>query len=227
MTLVSTSHSPNPTLLFPHRTFRPLPVYCWQRNAIGKESPVEPVLIRRCQAGDEEAFILLFERYKNLVYRTAYLTLGSAIDADDILKDVFIQVHRVLESYDPKRGAFTTWLHRITVNRCLNWRRDNRAHRRLNDPAEQEAGGLQALPAADDRYADDTVRQALDRLSPKLRVVVVLRHSLDLSYAEIAEILDLPLGTVKSRLNQAMRALHEDLKDDYPHYATPATEVER
>ena len=66
------------------------------------------VLIRRCQAGDDEAFRLLFEQYKNLVYRTTYLTLGSAADADDILQEVFLQVHRSLSGYDPKKGAFST-----------------------------------------------------------------------------------------------------------------------
>jgi RNA polymerase sigma-70 factor, ECF subfamily len=200
-------------------------VYCWQRNAISKEPPVDLVLIRRCQAGDDEAFVLLFEQYKNLVYRTAYLTLGNATDAEDILQDVFIQVHRALDSYDPKRGAFTTWIYRITVNRCLNWRRSQRPHRSLKDAHEREAGDSESLH---DRYADDdSVRRALDRLNSKLRVTVVLRYFCDLSYAEIAEILDVPLGTVKSRLNQAMHALHEDLKGDYPYQARPVTEVER
>ncbi len=65
---------------------------------------MDQVLIRRCQAGDEEAFGLLFEQYKNLVYRTVYLTLGTAADAEDILQEVFLQVHRSLDGYDPARG---------------------------------------------------------------------------------------------------------------------------
>ncbi len=183
------------------------------------------VLIRRCQAGDEEAFARLFEEYKNLVYRAAYLTLGNNADAEDILQDVFLQVHRSLETYDPNRGAFTTWLHRITVNRCLNWRRRRPKVDSLDEAAEARAGGRDVMP---DRYADDDcVRRALDRLSVKLRVVVVLRHYSDLSYAEIAEILDLPLGTVKSRLNLALRTLHGELKADYPYHARSVTEVQR
>jgi RNA polymerase sigma-70 factor, ECF subfamily len=71
---------------------------------------VDLVLIRRCQAGDEQAFALLFEKYKRLVYRTTYLTLGTAADADDILQEVFLQVHRSLDGYDPARGALSTWL---------------------------------------------------------------------------------------------------------------------
>jgi RNA polymerase sigma-70 factor (ECF subfamily) len=194
-----------------------------------KGAGVDLVLLRRCQAGDEEAFAQLFEEYKNLVYRAAYLTLGNTVDAEDILQDVFLQVHRSLETYDSNRGAFTTWLHRITVNRCLNWRRRRPSVDSLDEAAETQAkaraGGRDVMP---DRYADDDcVRRALDRLSVKLRAVVVLRHYCDLSYAEIAEILDLPLGTVKSRLHLALRTLHEELKADYPYHARSVTEVQR
>jgi RNA polymerase sigma-70 factor, ECF subfamily len=193
----------------------------------------EQVLIRRCQAGEEEAFRLLFEQYKNLVYRTTYLTLGSADDADDILQEVFLQVHRSLDSYDPARGAFSTWLHRIAVNRCLNHRRGRRVvdsiEKLLADATEDGEPGSVALQrhrSAIERYeADDPVRRALDRLSPKLRVVVILRHYSDLSYAEIAEIMDLPLGTVKSRLNIAMRQMRDDLESGLPCSAPSVTEA--
>lgn len=184
---------------------------------------VDQVLIRRAQAGDEDAFGLMFEEYKNLVYRTTYLTLGTAADADDILQEVFLQVHRSLDSYDPARGAFSTWLYRITVNRCLNWRRGRRQAESLENVAGDEA--LSARPHADCYEEDDSVRRALDRLSRKLRVVVILRHYWDLSYAEIAEIMDLPLGTVKSRLNLAMRQMRDDLESDFPCPAGTVSEA--
>jgi RNA polymerase sigma-70 factor, ECF subfamily len=184
---------------------------------------VDLVLIRRAQAGDDEAFGLLFEEYKNLVYRTTYLTLGTAADADDILQEVFLQVHRSLDGYDPARGALSTWLYRITVNRCLNWHRGRRHDESLEEIAEKDAGIV--LSPADCSDEDDSVRRALDRLSRKLRVVVVLRHYWDLSYAEIAEIMDLPLGTVKSRLNLAMRTLRDDLESDLPCPARTVTEA--
>ncbi len=181
------------------------------------------VLIRRCQAGDEEAFGLLFEKYKNLVYRTTYLTLGTAADAEDILQEVFLQVHRSLEGYDPGRGAFSTWLYRITVNRCLNWRRSRPFTDSLEELGEDGAGSAGLPP---DRYAeDDCVRRALDRLSRKLRVVVILRHYWGLSYAEIAEIMDVPLGTVKSRLNLALRLMRDDLESDFLCPARSITEA--
>jgi RNA polymerase sigma-70 factor (ECF subfamily) len=185
---------------------------------------VDLVLIRRAQAGDDEAFGLLFEEYKNLVYRTTYLTLGTAADADDILQEVFLQVHRSLDGYDPARGSFSTWLYRITVNRCLNWRRSRRYAESLDEIAADHAA-VSAGSHADRSDEDGSVRRALDKLSKKLRVVVILRHYWDLSYAEIAEITDLPLGTVKSRLNLAMRQMRGDLESDLPCPARTITEA--
>lgn len=169
-----------------------------------------PVLVRRSQAGDGEAFGLLFEQYKNLVYRTAYLMVGTAADAEDILQEVFLQVHRSLDTYDPTRGSFSTWIHRVTVNRCLNWRRGRHVTDQL-ESAEGQAAESAISPA--EGLADrDSVRRVLDGLTHKLRVVVVLRHYWGLSYAEIAEMLDLPLGTVKSRLNLAMQQMKNQLE---------------
>jgi RNA polymerase sigma-70 factor, ECF subfamily len=199
-------------------------VYLEGKAVLAPGAYVDLVLIRRCQAGDEEAFGLLFEQYKNLVYRTTYLTLGTASDAEDILQEVFLQVYRSLDEYDPGRGAFSTWLYRVTVNRCLNWRRGRPPTGSLEEVAhEQIQSGAHLLP---DHYAEeDSVRRALDRLSRKLRVVVILRHYWDLSYAEIAEIMDLPLGTVKSRLNHAMRLMRDDLESDFPCPVRSMTEA--
>lgn len=80
-------------------------------------------LIRRSRAGDEQAFAAVFEQYKNLVYKTAYLMLDDAAEAEDALQEVFLRVHRELAGFDPNKGAFTTWLHRVTINYCLNHRR--------------------------------------------------------------------------------------------------------
>jgi RNA polymerase sigma-70 factor (ECF subfamily) len=170
-------------------------------------------LIRRCQAGEVEAFTELFETYKNLVFRTAFLMLDSVPEADDILQEVFVQVYRSLKSYDPAKGAFTTWLYRITVNKCLNRRR----HWTFFTPS-LDAMSDRDLPTTagpDDQRADhDLVQQALKHLSAKLRIVVILRFYGELSYAEISEVLELPLGTIKSRLNLALRTLQARLKDE-------------
>ena len=80
-------------------------------------------VIQRSQRGDGDVFAELFHQHKNLVYRTVYLITGSAQEADDILQEVFIRVHRSLNTYDMSKGAFTTWLYRITVNLCLSRQR--------------------------------------------------------------------------------------------------------
>ncbi|MCL5999426.1 MAG: sigma-70 family RNA polymerase sigma factor [Chloroflexi bacterium] len=170
--------------------------------------------IRRSQAGDGEAFAELFNHYKNLVFKTACLMLGSAIEAEDMLQEVFLEVHRSLSSYEPSKGAFTTWLYRITVNDCLNWRRKRRPKL---IPLELLPVRMTSILSHEDQMsADDAVWQALRKLNPKLRTVVVLRYYGDLSYAEITEILNIPLGTVKSRLNRALLELHDalDLRAD-------------
>ena len=186
---------------------------------------MDAVLIRRCQAGDADAFGLLFAHYKNLVFRTAYLMLGTATDAEDVLQEVFLQVHRSLDGYDPHRGSFSTWLHRITVNRCFNWRRDRHVSESLEGVADEDG---EAIRLSMDSLADrDSVRCALDGLSDRLRVTVVLRYYWSLSYEEIADVLDLPLGTVKSRLNQAMRNLKDELEPDLVVQARAVVEAER
>jgi RNA polymerase sigma-70 factor (ECF subfamily) len=169
-------------------------------------------LIRRSQAGDEVAFAALFHEYKNLVYKTAYLMLGSADDAEDALQEVFVQVHRSLSTFQPSKGAFTTWLHRITVNHCLNRRRKRRLF--TLPLAEVSPTSLaDHSPFPEDRLAEEeTVQQALNRLSEKQRTVVILRYYWDLSYAEMSQILDIPVGTVKSRLNLALRTLRKEME---------------
>ncbi len=167
-------------------------------------------LIHRCQTGDEEAFAALFHQYKNLVYKTAYLMLDSADEAEDALQEVFLQAHRSLSTFDPSKGAFTTWLHRVTVNHCLSRRRKRRllitGLEKIPPLAQNE------YPSPQDRSENEVaVQQALSRLTEKLRTVVILRYYLELSYAEIAQTLNIPVGTVKSRLSLALETLRKEL----------------
>lgn len=165
-------------------------------------------LIRRCKAGDQEAFAMLYDQYKLLVYRAASLMLDDPQDAEDVLQDVFIRVYRSLASYDNAKGAFTTWLHQITVNTCLNRHRHRRRRPRFLQIGEVEPEQLAQKPTFVDGIAEDQVlRQALDRLSDKLRIVILLHYGLELTFAEISQVLNLPLGTVKSRVHEALNAL--------------------
>ena len=170
------------------------------------------LLIRRSQAGDEDAFAEIFHKYKNLVYKTAYLMLGSTEDAEDALQEIFVRVYRSLSTFRPSKGAFTTWLYRITVNHCLNQRRKRRLFTlpldRVSPTSSTEHTSSPESPLAE----EETIQQALAQLSEKLRAVVILRYYQELSYAEIAQILDIPVGTVKSRLNSALRVLRKELE---------------
>jgi RNA polymerase sigma-70 factor (ECF subfamily) len=167
-------------------------------------------LIQRCKAGDANAFALLFEQYKNLVYRTAYLILNDGLGAEDVLQEVFLKVHGSLHTYEPKKGAFTTWLHRITVNYCLNLRR-----RHFFDFLSWEADLPEArqmkVPSAEDEAEDGDIHKALQQLSPKLRAVIVLYYYNGLTYSEISQVLGVRIGTVESRINQALKNIRRTM----------------
>jgi RNA polymerase sigma-70 factor (ECF subfamily) len=168
-------------------------------------------LIRHAQAGDHEAFAALFEQYKNLVYKTAYLILGDAHEAEDALQEVFLLVHKSLMSFDSRKGAFTTWLYRITLNFCLNHRRKRR-HSSLEDVSPTPAIHFPGAQLAE----EDSLWRATRSLSDKQQAVVILRYYWELPYAEIASILDVPLGTVKSRLDLALKTLRKILEEQEP-----------
>jgi len=171
-------------------------------------------LIDRSLEGDETAFADLFHQHKNLVYKTATLLLDDPHEAEDALQEVFVRVHGSLHSFDPARGAFTTWLYRITVNHCLNRRRkQRRAVRSLDEGASTFRANGHQRPPEHQVETDETIRQALGSLSEKLRAVVVLRYFWNLPYAEIADILEIPTGTVKSRLNLALANLRQAADD--------------
>lgn len=160
---------------------------------------------------NEELFARLFHQYKNLVFKTAFLLLNDQGEAEDALQEVFLRVYKALPTFDLEKGAFTTWLYRITVNHCLDRRR---RHRPIVLPLDT----VRSLAGADPpRFAErteneDAVSQAMERLSDKLRAVLILRYYLDLPYKEIAEVLEIPEGTVKSRLDLALKTLRRVLE---------------
>ena len=178
-------------------------------------------LIRRAQANDRDAFAALFAQYKNLVYRTAYLMLDNPHDAEDALQEVFVLVHKSLTGFDPRKGAFTTWLHRITINYCLNHRRKRSF---ISSPLDETLSNGE-FPEAQSAE-EDAIWQAVRGLSDKQQAVVVLRYYWDLSYAEVAQILEIPLGTVKSRLDLAIKTLRPVFEAEKSRAGThPAVEV--
>ncbi|HEX9385971.1 MAG TPA: RNA polymerase sigma factor [Anaerolineales bacterium] len=167
-------------------------------------------IIIRAQSGDREAFAILFEQYKNLVYKTAYLMLGESTEAEDALQEIFVQVYKSLSGFNPSKAAFTTWLHRVTFNYCLNHIRKKHP---LTLPLEELAPVFQSEFPSAQLAEEETLQQAIGKLTDKQRAVVILRYFWDLPYAEIAQILDVPLGTVKSRIDLALKTLRKVLEE--------------
>ena len=171
-------------------------------------------MAKQCRIDDLEA---LFRNYKEMVFKTAYLILGSAEEADDVLQEVFIKVHKSWGTYDPERGALSTWLRRITVNHCISERRRKRPplvsldglEEQGFDPPDADAELPEELLIKQEQK--ERIGRAIRSLDRKHRAVLVLRYSDGLSYDEIAEVLKIPLGTVKSRLNTAVKALCKEL----------------
>jgi len=159
----------------------------------------------------------LFQAYQGLVFRTAYLLLGTREEAEDALQEVFLAVYRSLGTYDPARGAVSTWLYRITVNHCKR----QQARLRWRLPAVRAEPDELAQPGMEAFERDQVLLQVLARLPADLRALVVLRYGWELPFAEMAAILGIPLGTVKSRHTQALNRLRQlyasrplDLQED-------------
>jgi len=159
----------------------------------------------------------LYQRYSALVLRTAYLILGSWEEAEDLAQEVWILVARHWGRYQAERGAWSTWVHQITVNRCLSarrrWSRWRYREDQLHGAADQPARQRSPLDALLDHEQQQQIWASIHHLPLKLRVVVVLRYYHDLSYEEIARIVDCPLGTVRSRLHTAHGRLRAALKE--------------
>jgi RNA polymerase sigma-70 factor (ECF subfamily) len=167
-------------------------------------------IILLAQSGDREAFAILFEQYKNLVYKTAFLMLGEPTEAEDALQEIFLQVYKSLSGFDPGKAAFTTWLYRVTFNYCLNHRRKKRP---FTLPLEDISPALKSEFPGTQLAEAEIVEQAIEKLTDKQRAVVILRYFWDLPYAEIAQILDVPLGTVKSRIDLALKTLRKGIEE--------------
>jgi RNA polymerase sigma-70 factor (ECF subfamily) len=180
--------------------------------ARGKRSPDrgERALVRAAQDGSSEAVERLFRRHWRGAHRAAYLIVHDATAAEDIAQEAFLAAIRALDRFD-RRRPFGPWLHRIVVNRAIDWTRARALRREVTDDAL--AG--ESAPAERAAYSDD-VLAALAALAPEHRAVVVLRYALEFTPSEIAELLELPRGTVNSRLRRGLDALGVDLKEPAP-----------
>ncbi len=165
----------------------------------------DAALVGRCLQGDHAAFRPLVERYQGPLFRLAVRMLGNAEDARDATQDAFVSAYVHLATYDPRRKFFS-WIYRILVNDCLNVLRARRPVETL-DPLI--AGGGDPFDTAEAGEMRGRVRTALLRLNEEQREVIVLRHFAELSYREIADAIEVPEKTVKSRLFAARQRLGE------------------
>ena len=165
----------------------------------------EAALVRAAQRGSAEAVDELFRRHWPAAHRAAFLVVHDAAAAEDIAQEAFLAALRALDRFD-RRRPLGPWLHRIVVNRAIDWTRA-RALR-----AESAADAVPEAPAADaPEPFDGEILSALAGLGPEHRAVVVLRHLLGYTPGEIAAMLELPRGTVNSRLRRALDALAREL----------------
>jgi RNA polymerase sigma-70 factor (ECF subfamily) len=185
-------------------------------------SDLERSLLRRLRDREESAFRELVEEHRDRVFNITFRMLGNRAEAEDVAQEVFITVFKTIETFR-EESKFSTWLYRVTVNHCKNrikWlavRKDS--HREELDETSTSANGAIGgpMPAAPDRALEGAqmeklLQEAIAGLEDDQRAVVVLRDVEDLSIEEICKILDLPDGTVKSRLHRARLVLRKRLQ---------------
>jgi RNA polymerase sigma-70 factor (ECF subfamily) len=180
-------------------------------------APVElDELVRRSQNGDRVAFTELFRRHRNDVARLVFRMLGPTADAEDVVQEVFLQVHKSLGEFRGQ-AKFTTWLHRVTVNVVLMVRRAARSRPVFApEPLADVEPDARLLPDEDTARGQRIAafRRLLDRLPEKKRTVFVLHELEGMAPSEISEIVDAPVLTVRTRLFYARRELAEMMQDE-------------
>lgn len=174
--------------------------------------------IRRFKDGDTSAFGEIVLKYQDRVYNLCRHMLGNAHDAEDAAQDAFLKAYQALPKFRPDASLYT-WLYRIATNTCIDYRRkpvfeslfrssasgEELVHDRASDEPSPER-------LYQSRQLDQALREGLGKLSPKLRAIIILKEIEELSYEEIAETLDISMGTVKSRIARAREELQKSLR---------------
>lgn len=190
---------------------------------------VVAMLVRRCIAGDSAAWEEIVQTYHRRIYNICYRFAGSGDDAQDLTQEVFIKMFRTLLSYDATKGAFVTWVTTITRNLLVDHFRKTKQDRITDSidsaasehedaqPLSEQIQDQSAPPDARvrSREVGERVHAALAKLSPELREAVILRDLQDMDYREIATVLKVPEGTVKSRINRGRAELARLLQRTY------------
>jgi len=172
-------------------------------------------MIEKWQEGDIDAFETLFQQYKGLVYKNALLLMENKEEAEDVLQEVFISVWNARLLYDTEKGSIATWLRKITVNNCLNRKQKSKVlithdEEFLDNVTDSNTKSIEEELIVKEEYTE--MFQLIGALNFKHRTVIILRYFNDLSYKEIADLLDIPIGTVRSRIYTALTLIKENTK---------------
>lgn len=197
-----------------------------ERAALAAEQRAMALLVSRCISGEGEAWEELARTQHKRIYGICYRFIGSPTEAEDLTQEVFIKVFRNLEAFDATKGSFNTWLTTLTRNMLVdNYRRARMD--RVTDSLNETMDGEEDGPSKMDRLADTgrtqeqtvsgmqlraQIQEALKQVSPELREAVILRDLEDMDYKDIADVLGVPQGTVKSRISRGRAELAKLLK---------------
>ena len=181
----------------------------------------EKTLVERCLAGDDLAWDEMVRTHTKRVYGLCYRFTNSATEAQDLTQEVFLRIFKSVKSFRQEEGNFTTWMARLTRNLLIDHYRRTK-HDRTTDSIESQLPVLEERLTATarpdglvaGREAREQLQAGLQKLSPELRETLILRDLEELEYREIADVLRIPEGTVKSRLNRARAELARVLRKD-------------
>jgi len=174
----------------------------------------EADLVRRCQAGDEEAFRTLIEQYRGMLFGTAYLMVRDRGLAEDAVQNALVQIWKHLPSFHSKSGV-KTWLVRIVINEVKQqFRKKKLSMASLEDASEVPSGQADIETALIRDEERRSLRQALAKLPAEQKEAIVLRYFSSLTIPEIAAAMNKPEGTIKSRLSRALERLNQILNDE-------------
>mgnify|MGYP003499260849 FL=1 len=178
--------------------------------------------IKQVLKGDQNAYADIVNLYQHKLYQICYRMLGNKQEAEDIAQEAFVRAYINLHSYDQKR-KFSTWIYRIATNLCIDRIRKKKPDYYLDaEVAGTDGLDMYSQIAADEKLPEDVVAQMelqeriqyeISRLPDKYRSVIVLKYIEELSLQEISEILDMPLGTVKTRIHRGREALRKQLSN--------------
>jgi RNA polymerase sigma-70 factor (ECF subfamily) len=184
-------------------------------NLIERSLDPDFSLVSRCLGGEETAWEDLVRLHTRRVYALCYRFTGSGSEAQDLTQEVFLRVFRTIKTFRSAEGSFATWLTRVTRNLLIDHYRRNRQER-VTDSIEEQlprleeagaAGSVRPDQAVAGREASEILQATLQKLSPDLREAVILRDLQEMEYREIADVLKIPEGTVKSRINRGRAEL--------------------